>query len=115
MHIRKGDLVEVTTGDDRSKRGKVLAINRVKGSVVVEGMGRVYKHVKRTAKNPQGGRLSKEMPLRISSVLLVCDKCNTATRTGVRYGQDGVKEVVCKACGAVVRTISPSRKAYAQK
>ncbi|MEY4177801.1 MAG: hypothetical protein RLY70_1375 [Planctomycetota bacterium] len=114
MHIRKDDQVEVVRGDDRKKRGKVLSIDRENGTLVVEGVGRVYKHVKRTQKNPQGGRLSKEMAVRIANVRLVCEKCNKATRTGVRYSQDGAKEVFCKTCDAVVRTMSPARKAYSK-
>jgi len=92
----------------------VLSINREGSTVLVEGVGRVYKHVKRTQKNPQGGRLSMEMPISIANVLLVCDKCNAATRTGVRFAPDGSKEVVCKSCGALVRTLSPARKSHAK-
>jgi large subunit ribosomal protein L24 len=114
MHIRKDDMVMVVRGDDQGKRGKVLSIDRVSGTLVVEGVGRVFKHVKRTQKNPQGGRLSKEMAIRISNVLLVCEKCGQATRTGVQYAGDGTKQVVCKKCGATIRTLSPSRKAYAK-
>jgi large subunit ribosomal protein L24 len=114
MHIRVGDQVEVVRGDDRNKRGKVLAVDLGSTTVLVEGIGRVYKHVKRTQKNPQGGRLSMEMPINLANVRLVCEKCNQATRTGVRYTADGVKEVVCKACGAAIRTLSPARKAYAK-
>ena len=114
MHIRVGDQVEVVRGDDRKKRGKVLGIDRESRTVIVEGVGRVFKHVKRTQKNPQGGRLSKEMAIRISNVLLVCEKCGQATRTGVQYAEDGTKQVVCKKCGATIRTLSPSRKAYAK-
>jgi large subunit ribosomal protein L24 len=114
MHIRKDDQVEVIKGDDKGKRGKVLSIDRETGTLVVEGVGRVFKHVKKTQKNPQGGRLSKEMAIRISNVLLVCDQCGQAARTGTRYGKDGAKDVVCKACGATIRSMSPPRKAYAQ-
>ena len=56
--------MEVIAGDDRGVRGKVLRVDREAGKVVVEGVNRVYKHVRRSQKNPQGGRLSKEMPIR---------------------------------------------------
>jgi large subunit ribosomal protein L24 len=59
MHIKTNDTVEVIAGDDKGQRGKVLAINRSEGRLVVEGVNRVYKHVRRSQKNPQGGRLSK--------------------------------------------------------
>ena len=77
MHIKTNDTVEVKTGDDKGQRGKVLSIDRRIGRLVVEGVNRVYKHVRRSQKNPQGGRLSKEMPLQISNVLLLCSRCGS--------------------------------------
>ena len=62
MHIRANDTVEVIAGEDKGQRGKVLAFIPKSGKLVVEGVNRVYKHVSRSQKNPQGGRLSKEMP-----------------------------------------------------
>ena len=73
---------------------------RAKQKVVVEGVNRVYKHVRRSQKNPQGGRLSKEMPVAVSNVLLVCGGCGAATRVGMRRLPDGSKERYCKRCGA---------------
>ena len=58
-------------GADKGHRGKVLKIDRKKNKVVVEGAGRVWKHVRRSQKNPQGGRLNKEMPISVSNVMLV--------------------------------------------
>lgn len=114
MHIRTSDLVEVIAGDDRGVRGKVLAIDRRKGRVTVEGVNRVYKHVRRSQKNPQGGRLSKEMPIQLSNVLLVCNRCGRGVRTGARLASDGSKERYCKKCGTGLGTIAPPRKARAQ-
>ena len=81
MHIRVNDTVEVLTGDDRGVRGKVLSVDHQAGKLVVEGVNRVYKHVRRSQRNPQGGRLSKEMPVQISNVKFVCESCSAATRT----------------------------------
>lgn len=114
MHIKSGEIVEVITGDDKGTRGKVLRIDREGGKIVVEGVGQVYKHVRRSQKNPQGGRLSKEMPIQLSNVLLVCTKCNAATRTGARFLDDGSKERFCKKCGAGLGQISPARKSHAK-
>lgn len=66
MHIKTDDTVQVIAGNDRGKQGRVLSIDRATGKLVVEGCNRVYKHVRRSQKNPQGGRLSKEMPLQVS-------------------------------------------------
>jgi large subunit ribosomal protein L24 len=115
MHIRVKDTVEVRTGDDRGMRGKVLSVNRQTGKLLVEGVNRVYKHVRRSQRNPQGGRLSKEMPVPLSNVLLVCDGCSAATRAGARYLDDGSKERYCKKCGRSLGQISPPRAAYARQ
>jgi large subunit ribosomal protein L24 len=109
MHIRIDDTVEVITGENRGTRGKVLRVDRAAGKVVVEGVNRVYKHVRRSQRNPQGGRLSKEMPIQLSNVLLVCGACNAATRTGVRYLDDGSKLRFCKKCSAGIGQIAPPK------
>lgn len=115
MQIKVNDTVEVITGDDRGERGKVLSVNRQTGKLVVEGVNRVFKHVRRSQRNPQGGRLSKELPVQASNVLFVCEKCSTATRLGVRYAGDGSKERFCKACGSNMGQVAPPRKAHERK
>lgn len=115
MHIRVGDTVEVISGNDRGERGKVLKVDRAAGKLVVEGRNRVLKHVRRSQKNPQGGRLSKEMPIQLSNVLLVCPQCNAAARTGARAAPDGGKERFCKKCGGGIGTLAPPRQSAAKK
>jgi large subunit ribosomal protein L24 len=110
MYIKANDTVEVMAGDDKGQRGKVLSIDRRAGRLVVEGVNRVYKHVRRSQKNPQGGRLSKEMPVQISNVLLFCNKCNRGVRTGARLQKDGTKERFCKKCGGALGVITPAQK-----
>jgi large subunit ribosomal protein L24 len=106
MHIRVDDVVEVLTGADNGVRARVLNIDTESNKVVVEGVNRVYKHVRRSQRNTQGGRLSKEMPISISNVMLVCPKCGKPSRTGSRKRGDGVKVVYCKKCDAEVRPLS---------
>ena len=74
MHIRKDDQVVVITGDDKGPEpvAKVLRVLPEKNKIVVEGVNRVYKHLKPSQKNQQGGRLSKEMPIDASNVMLYC-------------------------------------------
>ena len=115
MHIRINDTVEVITGNDRGNRGKVLRVDRTVGKLVVEGVNQVHKHVRRSQRNPQGGRLSMEMPIQISNVLLVCDACGKKTRTGVRHDDDGSKVRYCKKCGAGTGQISPPKARNARK
>jgi large subunit ribosomal protein L24 len=114
MHIKVDDMVEVITGDDRGQRGRVLTVDHQAGKLVVEGVNLVYKHVRRSQRNPQGGRLSKEMPVRTSNVALICEKCNHAARVGKRYDKDGCKVRYCKKCGTVIGEISPAKAAYAK-
>jgi large subunit ribosomal protein L24 len=105
MHIKTNDTVEVIAGDDKGLKKKVLLIDRENGRITVEGVNLVYKHVRRSQKNPQGGRLSKEMPIQLSNVLLVCSRCNRGVRTGSRLAKDGSKERYCKKCGASLGAI----------
>ena len=114
MHLKVNDYVQVLTGNDRGVRAKVLRVNRKAGKLVVEGVNRVHKHVKRSQKNPQGGRLVKEMPIQMSNVLLICESCGKATRTGARFQADGSKERYCKKCSASLGQISPPRAAHAK-
>ena len=114
MQIKVDDTVEVITGDDRGQRGRVLSVDRSAGKLLVEGINQVFKHVRRSQRNPQGGRLSKEMPVPISNVLLVCPKCSAPSRLGVRYLKDGSKERYCKKCGTSAGEIAPAKSAYAQ-
>jgi large subunit ribosomal protein L24 len=115
MHIRTNDIVEVIAGDDKNVKGKVLSIDREAGKVTVEGVNRVFKHVRRSQRNPQGGRLSKEMPVQLSNVLLVCPKCNKGVRTGVKVLENGTKQRVCRKCDASLGEISKPKKKAAAK
>lgn len=115
MFLKKGDVVQILSGDDKGKRGKILEVLTAKGKVVVEGINRVYKHMKKSQKSPQGGRLSKEMPVPMSKVQLIDPQTNKPTRVGVRYLDDGRKELYAKGSGASIRLLSKPRKLYAKK
>lgn len=112
MHVCTGDLVEVISGANRGVRGKVLMVDHESNKAVVEGVNRVYKHVRRSQKNPQGGRLSKEMPVWLSNLKLICESCKQSSRTGVRYQPNGGKERFCKKCGEGVGQISAPKATY---
>ena len=115
MWIKANDTVKVIRGEDRGTTGKVLRVNRAAAKLVVEGVNRVYKHVRRSQKNPQGGRLSKEMPVSVSNVLLICEACGAAARLGARYLDNGAKERYCKKCGAGNGQVAPPKARYAKK
>ena len=115
MYFRIDDEVEVIAGADKGVRGKILKVDRKKNKVVVEGVGRVWKHVRRSQKNPQGGRLNKEMPINASNVMLVDPTSGKPTRIGVRFLADGSKERFAKRSGAALGKIAPARAAHATK
>ncbi len=117
MHVRKDDMVQVLAGDD-AERGRARRVLRVipdENKVVVEGVNRVYKHVKPNRRNPQGGRLSKEMPIAASNVLLWCPTCKRGVRIGKRYTAEGRKERYCKKCSGTLGVLSKPRPRYAKK
>ena len=98
----------------KGEGGKVLKVDRERSRVVVEGMNQAYKHVRRSAKNPQGGRLSKEMAIDASNVALLCPQTGKPTRLGVRFLKDGSKERYAKRSGASLGTIAPAKASYAK-
>jgi large subunit ribosomal protein L24 len=100
MHIRRDDIVEVIAGDDAGSRAKVLRVDPRKGRAIVEGVNRVYRHLRRSRKNPQGGRLEIEAPVHVSNLLVVCSKCDRGVRVGFRRDADGSKHRICRRCGA---------------
>jgi large subunit ribosomal protein L24 len=81
MKIRKDDRVLVITGDDRGKQGRVLRVLRDEDRVVVEGVNYIWKHLRKTQQNPQGGRLQKEAPISLSNVK-VLGKTDSADSAG---------------------------------
>ena len=115
MYIRKDDTVVVLTGDDKGTRGKVLRVLRSKNQLVVEGVNRVYRHLKPSKRNPQGGRISKEMPVDASNVMLIDPATNKPTRLGVRYLADGTKELYAKKSGTRIRVLSKPNPKYAKQ
>jgi large subunit ribosomal protein L24 len=117
MYIRKDDLVEIIAGDDAEKgrARKVLRVLPERNKLVVEGVNRVYKHLKPNRRNAQGGRLSREMPIAASNVQLFCPTCKRGVRIGSRYAADGRKERYCKNCTSALGTLSKPNPKYAKK
>ena len=104
-NIKKDDRVEVTTGKNRGKIGKVkkLVADKNRLRVIVEGINIVTRHTKPSAPGAPSGKLQKEAPVHISNVALLCPKCNETTRVGHEFvpvvGSDKSRKVrVCKKC-----------------
>jgi len=101
MQVKKNDTVEVITGKDKKKRGRVLEVHLQNSKVLVEGVNTVKRHMKagRNAKSPQGGIIELSAPIHMSNVVLVCGKCGKPTKVGHRVLEDGKKVRTCKKCG----------------
>jgi len=113
MYIRKGDVVQVLSGDDKGKIATVLRVDRTAKKVVVEGVNRVYKHVRPSQRNPKGGRLQLEMPIFASKVLLVNPDLNRGVRINVKFNNAGDKVRVCRKTGREIG--QPLRRARSDK
>ena len=96
--LKRDDEVLVIAGRDRGKRGKVQRVLVDKGSVLVEGVNMVKRHVKAGQGAPQAGIIDKEMPIGMSKVMPVCPSCDKPTRVAFRTLDDGTKARVCKHC-----------------
>jgi large subunit ribosomal protein L24 len=106
LGIRKDDTIEVVTGKDRGKRGKVISVEPAKDRLIVEGRNIARRHTKPRPvpgtsgqQMAPGGVLDLEQPLRRSNVMLVCPSCDAATRISYDTVGDGRKVRVCKKCG----------------
>ncbi|HBQ20833.1 MAG: 50S ribosomal protein L24 [Deltaproteobacteria bacterium GWA2_38_16] len=100
-HIKKNDLVQIISGKEKGKTGKVINVWVEEGKVILEKLNLSKRHVKPSKKNPQGGITEVEKPLEASNVLLVCSKCKKGVRTGKKVVKDK-KLRVCKKCGEVL-------------
>ena len=106
LDVRVDDEVMIIRGDDAGKKGKVLRTIPHKRQVVVQNLNYVWKHLRRSQQNPQGGRLHKEAPLPISKVMVVCQSCGEPSRV-YRKRQDEKGESLrgqrfCKKCDGPV-------------
>jgi len=108
-HIKKGDRVMVISGNDRGRIGEVLSVNHAVGTVIVQGVRRVYRHLRPSRRHPQGGRIRKEMPVDISNVLPMDPKTEQPTRVGFRVADDGSKERFARKSGEVLGAVRKAK------
>lgn len=98
LKIRRGDIVQVTKGRDKGKKGKVLKLFLAEKRAIVEGINLLKKHKRKTQQDQQGGIVSIEAPISISNLALLCKSCNHPTRVGFKVLADGTKSKFCRAC-----------------
>jgi large subunit ribosomal protein L24 len=104
LNIHRNDTVEVLSGSDAGKRGRVLRVFPDKSRVLVEHVRVVKKTVSsKSGKNTKGGIAEQESPLHVSNVAIVCSSCGKATRVGYKVEGD-TKTRVCRKCGNALPT-----------
>jgi len=97
MKIKKADTILVISGKFKGKTGRVEKTIPKTGKIIVSGVNVVKKHTKPSRKNPKGGIIEISTPINISNVMLLCPKCNKATRIGSKFLQNK-KIRYCKKC-----------------
>ena len=102
LNVKTGDKVQVISGSEKGKQGKVVQVSADEGKVIVEGVNMVTKHVKPKMQGQMGGRIQDEGAMYASKVMLVCPKCDKTTRVAHKI-EDGKKIRVCKHCGAELK------------
>jgi large subunit ribosomal protein L24 len=98
MRIKKGDTVHVISGKYKGANGPVMRAIPENRKVIVEKVAIAKKAKRPTRDNPQGGIMSIEMPIHVSTVMLVCPSCKKPTRVTLKVNA-GKKVRVCKKCG----------------
>ena len=102
MRIKKGDTVQILSGNDKGKTGEVLEVIPKDDKVIVKDVNVRKKHVKARKQGEEGGIISVEVAIPSSKANVVCSKCGKATKVG--YSEEkGVKVRVCKKCGAKLK------------
>jgi len=99
LKVKKNDRIKVLQGKDRGKTGKVLRIEPSKDRLFVEGINIIKRHTRKKSQNQPGGIISKEGPVNISNVAVVCPNCSKTTRISCELKDSGDKVRVCKKCG----------------
>ena len=102
MRIKKGDTVQVLSGNDKGKTGEVLEVIPKTEKVIVKGVNIRKKHVKPKKQGEEGGIISVECAIHSSKVNVLCPKCNKPVRIGYKIEKDE-KIRVCKNCGTKIK------------
>ncbi len=102
LHVKKNDQVKVIAGKEIGKTGKVLKVFPKSNRAVVEGLNFIRKAQRPTQRVQRGGIIEKEGTIHISNLMVICPRCNKASRIGRSQLQDGRRVRTCKGCGEVL-------------
>ena len=101
-NLKKDDIVRVITGKEKGKKGKILALFSESGTVTVEKLNMLKRHMKSDGKPRQAGIVEKEGAIHLSNILIVCDKCGKGVRIKRKKLEDGKRVRVCRTCEEVI-------------
>jgi large subunit ribosomal protein L24 len=102
IRLKKNDMVEVTTGKEQGKTGKILKVFREKNQVLIEKVNMIKRHTRPSPTTGQGGIVEKEAPVNVAKVKLICPKCAAATRFSMTTTGEGKKSRVCLKCKELI-------------
>jgi large subunit ribosomal protein L24 len=102
INLKKNDNVQILSGKEKDKIGKILRVDHKKNRVVVEKLNMIKRHVKPRSPQEPGGIIDKEAPLHLSNVGLYCNKCKKAVRYSIKINNDNKKVRICKKCGSEI-------------
>jgi large subunit ribosomal protein L24 len=101
FHIKKNDLVEVNTGEEKGRRGRVLEVIPSKNQAIIEGINLVKKHQRARSQAKPSGIVTVPAPIHISNLVLICSKCGKKTK--IRRDMIENKRLrICKECGEII-------------
>jgi len=101
FHIKKNDLVEVNTGEEKERRGRVLEIIPEKNQAIIEGINLVKKHQRARSQTKPSGIMTLPAPVHISNLVLICPKCGKKSKVK-REKIENKRVRVCKECGETI-------------
>jgi len=105
--LKVNDQVEVITGKDKGRVGKIIKVYRKSDKALVERINMIKRHTKARAEGQEGQIVDKEAPIHVSNLMLVCPKCTNTVRVARKTLDDGTKVRICKKCS---ESVEPSKK-----
>lgn len=102
VRIKKNDTVLVTTGKEKGKRGRVIAVYPDTNRVIVEKLNVVKRHTRPNQQLRQGGIVEKESPISLANVKLICPKCDKPSTIARQAQGDGKRSRVCHTCETAI-------------
>lgn len=105
--LKVNDQVEVITGKDKGRVGKIIKVYKKSDKALVERINMIKRHTKARAAGQEGQIVEKEAPVHVSNLMLVCPQCTNTVRVGNKTLDDGSKVRICKKCS---ESVEPSKK-----